>query len=90
MESEQAGQVDITAIPTAENNQAMVMTNRFRSVPQLAINYYGLNYLVKPFNIKIRQALERALLTTTRTRENSLFSRFASSDLATTQQNDIQ
>jgi hypothetical protein len=50
MESEQAGQVDITAIPTAENNQAMVMTNRFRSVPQLAINYYGLNYLVKPFS----------------------------------------
>jgi hypothetical protein len=43
-----------------------------------------------PFTIKIRQALERALPTTTRTRENNLFSRFASSDLATTQQNDIQ
>jgi hypothetical protein len=76
MESEQAGQVDITAIPTADNNQAMAMTNRFRSVPQLAINYYGLSYLVKPFNIKIRQALERALPTTTR--ENSSSSHFAS------------
>lgn len=58
----QANQIDETAIPTARYPQAQALTNQFRKVPQLWINYYGLNYLVKPFdNIKIRQAMDLAI-----------------------------
>lgn len=58
----QANQVDNTSIPTANVNQAQALTNQFHRVPQLWINYFGLNYLVKPLNnIKIRQALELAI-----------------------------
>lgn len=58
----QAGQVDNSAIPTANYQQAQVLTNQFRKVPQLWINYYGMNYLVKPFdNIHIREALDLAI-----------------------------
>jgi oligopeptide transport system substrate-binding protein len=58
----QSGQADETGIPSADNQQAMKLKDQFHAVPQLAINYYGLNYLVKPLdNIKIRQALELAI-----------------------------
>jgi peptide/nickel transport system substrate-binding protein/oligopeptide transport system substrate-binding protein len=58
----QADQVDATTVPTAHYSQARTLGNQFHRVPQLWINYYGLNYLVKPFNnIKIRQALELAI-----------------------------
>ena len=58
----QANQVEETAIPNANNAQASALTNQFHKVPQLAINYYGMNYLVKPFdNIKIRQAFALAI-----------------------------
>src|SRR5579885_350717 len=58
----QSGQADETGIPSADNQQAMKLKDQFHSVPQLAINYYGMNYLVKPLdNIKIRQALELAI-----------------------------
>ena len=58
----QAGQADETGIPSANNAQAMKLTDQYHTVPQLAINYYGLNYLVKPLdNIKVRQALELAI-----------------------------
>lgn len=57
-----AGQVDQASIPTAYVPQAKKQTNQYHQVPQLDINYYGLNYLVKPFdNIKIRQALDLAI-----------------------------
>lgn len=58
----QANQVDETAIPTARYQEAQMLGDQFHKVPQLWINYYGLNYLVKPLNnIKIRQALELAI-----------------------------
>ncbi|HEU5378906.1 MAG TPA: peptide ABC transporter substrate-binding protein [Ktedonobacteraceae bacterium] len=58
----QANQLDNTSIPTANVRQAQALTDQFHQVPQLWINYFGLNYLVKPLdNIKIRQALELAI-----------------------------
>lgn len=58
----QAGQLDQSNIPTANYQQAQTMTGQFRKVPQLWIEYYGMNYLVKPFdNIHIRQALALAI-----------------------------
>src|SRR5215470_2215563 len=60
----QVGQVDATGIytlPSADLAQARQLTNEFHQVPQLWINYYAMNYLVKPFdNIKIRQAFDLA------------------------------
>ena len=58
----QAGQVDNTTIPTANYQQAQALTNQFRKIPVLGIYYYGMNYLVKPFdNIHIREALDLAI-----------------------------
>ncbi|HEY3991850.1 MAG TPA: peptide ABC transporter substrate-binding protein, partial [Ktedonobacteraceae bacterium] len=58
----QANQVDYSLIPTTNLQQAETQTTQFHKVPQLWINYYGLNYLVKPFdNIHIRQAMDLAL-----------------------------
>lgn len=58
----QAGQLDTTAIPTADYTQASAMTNQFRKIPLLDIFFYGMNYLAKPLNnIHIRQALELAI-----------------------------
>src|SRR5947199_1325583 len=57
----QAGQADITGVPvsTFANDKKR---KDFYQVPQLWINYYTMNYLVKPFdNIKIRQAFELAI-----------------------------
>jgi len=58
----QANQVDYTYIPTPNYDQAKTVTKEFHKVPSLWINYYTMNYLVKPFdNIKIRQALALAI-----------------------------
>ncbi len=61
----QANQVDNTGAITIQSSNlaaAKQLTQEFRQVPQLWINYYTMNYLVKPFdNIKIRQAFELAI-----------------------------
>src|SRR6266700_2261474 len=58
----QVGQVDSTGIPSANLAAARKLTNEFKQVPQLWIQYYAMNFLVKPFdNIKIRQAFELAI-----------------------------
>src|SRR6266699_2174308 len=56
-------QVDITGILSANLAEAKKLpNNQYHQVPQLWINYYTMNYLVKPFdNIKIRQAFELAI-----------------------------
>ncbi len=58
----QTGAVDNTGVPAVHLAEAKLLTNEFHSVPQLAISYYTMNYLVKPFNnIKVRQAFALAL-----------------------------
>ncbi len=60
----QAGQTDYsTLIPTADLDTARALpNNQYQLVPQLAINYLTMNYLVKPFdNIHIRQAFALAI-----------------------------
>ena len=58
----QVGQIDTATIPSAQVASARLLTREFHQVPQLWINYYTMNYLVKPFdNIKIRQAFALAL-----------------------------
>src|SRR5213082_87703 len=59
----QAGQVDLTGVLSANLAEAKKLpNNQYHQVPQLWINYYTMNYLVKPFdNIKIRQAFELAI-----------------------------
>jgi oligopeptide transport system substrate-binding protein len=58
----QVGQVDTATVPSANLAQAKALTNEYKLIPQLWINYYAMNYLVKPFdNIKIRQAFELAI-----------------------------
>ena len=58
----QAGQIDSTDIPAASYAEAKTRTNEFHRVPILALRYYAMNYLVKPFdNIHIRQAFALAL-----------------------------
>jgi peptide/nickel transport system substrate-binding protein/oligopeptide transport system substrate-binding protein len=60
----QAGQTDYSAlIPTADLDTARALpNNQYQLVPQLAINYLTMNYLVKPFdNINIRQAFALAI-----------------------------
>ncbi|HEX9131434.1 MAG TPA: peptide ABC transporter substrate-binding protein [Ktedonobacteraceae bacterium] len=57
----QAGQLDETAIPSANYTQAS-QGKDFVKNPELTIFYYTMNYLIKPFdNIHIRQAFELAL-----------------------------
>jgi len=57
----QAGQLDDAVIP-AENLQQAETSKEFVKTPLLAIQYFAMNYLVKPFdNIHIRQALSLAL-----------------------------
>jgi peptide/nickel transport system substrate-binding protein/oligopeptide transport system substrate-binding protein len=61
----QAGQVDTSGVPvsTFANDKKR---SDFHQVPQLWINYYTMNYLVKPFdNIQIRQAFALAIDKTT-------------------------
>lgn len=59
----QVGQIDSSGIPSAELAAAKALPNgQFHQVPQLWINYYSMNYLVKPFdNIKVRQAFALAI-----------------------------
>jgi oligopeptide transport system substrate-binding protein len=59
----QAGQIDETIVPTADLSQAKALPNgQFRQNPSLSIEWFTMNYLVKPFNdIKIRQAFALAL-----------------------------
>src|SRR6266567_5502088 len=60
----QAGQTDFAInIPSADLNTAKALpNNQYQLVPQLYINYYTMNYLVKPFdNIHIRQAFDLAI-----------------------------
>ncbi len=61
----QAGQVDTTGIPVSTFGSDKKRSD-FHQVPQLWINYYTMNYLVKPFdNIQIRQAFALAIDKTT-------------------------
>lgn len=56
-----ANQVDVTAVPSAEYPTAKTRAD-FSQTPNLAIYYFSMNYLAKPFdNIHIRQAFELAL-----------------------------
>jgi oligopeptide transport system substrate-binding protein len=59
----QVGQVDIAGVPTTDLSSAEALPNhQYHLVPQLWINYYTMNYLVKPFdNIDIRQAFDLAV-----------------------------
>jgi oligopeptide transport system substrate-binding protein len=60
----QAGQTDYAyAIPIADLDTARALpNNQYQLVPQLAINYLTMNFLVKPFdNIHIRQAFALAI-----------------------------
>jgi len=59
----QVGQVDLSSVPTTDLSAAAALPNhQYQLVPQLWINYYTMNYLVKPFdNIDIRQAFDLAI-----------------------------
>ncbi len=61
----QDNQLDSTgalSIPSTQFAAAKQLTSEFHQVPQLYINYYTMNYLIKPFdNIKIRQAFALAI-----------------------------
>ncbi len=61
-ESYQANQIDSTnGIPSANLQQAE-QSKEFVKVPQLSIQYFAMNYLVKPFdNLHVRQAFSLAL-----------------------------
>jgi oligopeptide transport system substrate-binding protein len=57
----QSGRVDMTGIPLSAYSSVNKRSDFFQ-VPQLWINYYTMNYLVKPFdNIHIRQAFALAV-----------------------------
>ena len=57
----QKGQVDVTGVPVTAFSQDKTHAD-FQQVPQLWINYYTMNYLVKPFdNIHIREAFALAI-----------------------------
>jgi peptide/nickel transport system substrate-binding protein/oligopeptide transport system substrate-binding protein len=61
----QIGRVDTTGVPVSTFASDKKRTD-FHQIPQLWINYYTMNYLVKPFdNIHIRQALALAIDKTT-------------------------
>ena len=59
----QSGELDYTDVPSADLASAKSLpNNQYMLVPQLWINYYTMNYLVKPFdNIHIRQAFALAV-----------------------------
>ncbi len=57
----QHGRVDVTGVPIADYAGVQKSAD-FHQVPQLWINYYTMNYLVKPFdNAHIRQAFALAI-----------------------------
>ncbi|GHO70793.1 peptide ABC transporter substrate-binding protein [Ktedonobacter sp. SOSP1-52] len=51
-------QLDQAGVPTPNLDEARALANKqFRQAPQLAIDYFTMNWLTKPFNnVKIRQA----------------------------------
>ncbi len=59
----QADQVDRAPVPSAKVPDAKSLPNgQFHQVPLLKVNFYTMNYLVKPFNnLKIRQAFALAV-----------------------------
>src|SRR5437667_9143429 len=59
----QSGELDYTDVPSADLASAKSLPkNQYMLVPQLWINYYTMNYLVKPFdNIHIRQTFALAI-----------------------------
>jgi peptide/nickel transport system substrate-binding protein/oligopeptide transport system substrate-binding protein len=58
----QTGEVEDAGVPSAQLASAKQLTAEYHNVPQLYINYYSMNYLVKPFdNIKVRQAFALAV-----------------------------
>jgi peptide/nickel transport system substrate-binding protein/oligopeptide transport system substrate-binding protein len=58
----QAGQLDSSAVPTADIPVAEKNTAEFKKAPSLAIFYVGMNFLYKPLdNISVRQAFSMAL-----------------------------
>ena len=58
----QTGAVQDAGVPSAELASAKQLTSEYHNVPQLYINYYSMNYLVKPFdNVKVRQAFALAV-----------------------------
>ncbi|HEY1353521.1 MAG TPA: peptide ABC transporter substrate-binding protein [Ktedonobacteraceae bacterium] len=57
-----AGQLDNSAVPTADIPVAQKNTAEFKKAPALSVTYAGMNYLYKPFdNIDIRQAFSLAI-----------------------------
>ncbi len=58
----QAGQLDNSAVPTAQVPVAEKNTAEFKKAPSLSIFYVGMNFLYKPFdNIQVRQAFSLAI-----------------------------
>ncbi len=59
----EAGQLDQTTVPTADLSHAKTLPNgQFRLSPSLSVEWFTMNYLVRPFDdIKIRQAFALAL-----------------------------
>ncbi|HET9921389.1 MAG TPA: peptide ABC transporter substrate-binding protein [Ktedonobacteraceae bacterium] len=59
----QADQIDETGVPTADLTLAKALPNgQFHQNPSLSIEWFTMNYLVKPFdNIHVRQAFALAL-----------------------------
>lgn len=58
----QTGKVDLVSVPVAHLDEARKLDKEYHKVPVLAIGYYGMNFLAKPFdNIHIRQAFALAL-----------------------------
>lgn len=58
----QTGAIEDAGVPSPQLASAKQLTTEYHNVPQLYINYYSMNYLVKPFdNIKVRQAFALAV-----------------------------
>jgi oligopeptide transport system substrate-binding protein len=58
----QVGQVSTANVPSPNLAESRKVGREYHQVPQLWINYYTMNYLVKPFdNIHIRQAFALAI-----------------------------
>jgi len=56
------GALEDALVPAPQLAAAKQLTKEYHNVPQLYINYYSMNYLVKPFdNIKVRQAFALAV-----------------------------
>lgn len=58
----QAGQLDNSAVPTADIPVAQKNIAEFKKAPALSVTYVGMNFLYKPFdNIHVRQAFSLAI-----------------------------